>query len=351
MSSYRDMESPTLGNKSESVVVGTRYEMTLELSSGEKDKILVDEERDLEDRVIGRHHQRVLLSNGGSVDYQCLPVEKDMVINAETISGKRLIIAMIALEGEYSMIRPEDGAEFVFSPMQGHLFVHNGLSTTFKLPGGQNVQSLGLSLAVDVFERYFDNDVPEALLPLLCTDTDDIRPVRFSVTTAMRDTLLQNLNIDAVQSLQQIKMEGIGLLYLALIEQTLRARGEDQGMVLRCADVDNAQRAYQVLQSNLREPPSLADLAQRFSTTEKRLNQAFRELYADTVFEVLRCLRLEKAKTLLESTDMAIKEVAWEVGYNHSTNFSTAFNQKYGVSPAEFAKKARPAVLRLVKNA
>jgi len=48
---------------------------------------------------------------------------------------------------------------------------------------------------------------------------------------------------------------------------------------------------------------------------------------------------------------MAIKEVAWEVGYNHSTNFSTAFNQKYGVSPAEFAKQARPVVVRLLKNA
>lgn len=351
MTSHRETEDVAKGNGSGAAVVGTRYEMTLELSTGEQDKILVDEERDLTDRVIDRHHQRVLLSNGGSVDFQQFPVDDDMVIKAESISGRRLIIAMVALEGEYSMIRPEDGAEFVFSPMQGHLFVHDGLSTTFKLPAGQNVQSLGLSLPTDVFKRYFDNRVPEALQPLFQPNTNDIQPVTFVVTRAMRDTLLKNLNIDAAQSLQQIKMEGIGLLYLALIEESLRTNSADQRIVLKNSDVDNAQRAYQLLQSNLREPPCLADLAEQLATTEKRLNQAFRELYSDTVFEVLRGIRLETARDLLENTDMAIKEVAWEVGYNHSTNFSTAFNQKYGVSPAEYAKNARSTTLRLVKNA
>jgi AraC-like DNA-binding protein len=350
MASHRDRENSTSGNVPDRMVAGTSYEMKLELSSGETDTVLVDEKRNLTDRVIERHHQRVLLSNGGSVDYQRLPVDQDMVIKAATLSGRRLIVAMIALEGEYSMVLPEDGAEVTYSAFQGHLFVHNGLSTTFKLSGGQNVQSLGLSLTPEVFKRYFDNKVPGALRPLLEPDANDIQPVRFSVTSAMRDTLLHALNIDAVESLQQIKMEGIGLLYLALIEQSLRDGLHNQPAMLKRTDVGNAQRAYQMLQGSLRKPPCLADLAEELSTTEKRLNQTFRELYSDTVFEVLRGLRLEKAKKLLESTDMAIKEVAWEVGYNHSTNFSTAFNQKFGVPPAEYAKSVRSAVLPQVKN-
>ena len=75
MTSHRETEDVAKGNGSGATVVGTRYEMTLELSTGEQDKILVDEERDLTDRVIDRHHQRVLLSNGGSVDFQQFPVD------------------------------------------------------------------------------------------------------------------------------------------------------------------------------------------------------------------------------------------------------------------------------------
>tara|TARA_A100000171_G_scaffold45335_1_gene48967 strand:- start:257 stop:1318 length:1062 start_codon:yes stop_codon:yes gene_type:complete len=331
----------------------TLYKMELELASGEKDQIVVGPDRDISDQVIHRHHERISLSNGGNVDYQRLTVDQDMVITAGSISGKKLIIAMVALEGEYSMIRPEDGSEILFSSVQGHLFVHDGKDTSFTLPGGQNIQTLGLSLTPDVFQRYFDNSVPESLQPLLQPDVESIEPISFSVTHAMRETLIQNLSIETSPSLQQIKMEGIGLLYLTLIEQSLRATADaDDGQLLvKRADIDKAQRAYQMLQDNLQEPPCLSDLAVKLGTTEKRLNQAFRELYSDTVFEVLRDVRMKKAKILLERTDMAIKEVAWEVGYNHSTNFSTAFNQKYGVPPAEYARKVRSGVVRLVKNA
>ncbi|WP_081944419.1 helix-turn-helix transcriptional regulator [Thalassospira australica] len=331
----------------------TLYKMELELATGEKDQIVVGPDRDISDQVIHRHHERVLLSNGGSVDYQRLSVDQDMVITAGSISGKKLIIAMIALEGEYSMTRPEDGSEILFSSLQGHLFVHEGLETSFTLPGGQDVQSLGLSLTPEIFARYFDNNVPAALQSLLDGDAGTIDPIGFPVSSAMRETLIQNLRIETSPSLQQIKMEGIGLLYLTLIEQSLRVTTDvDDGQPLvKRADIDKAQRAYQILQDNLREPPCLSDLSIQLGITEKRLNQAFRELYSDTVFEVLRDVRMEKAKILLERTDMAIKEVAWDVGYNHSTNFSTAFNQKYGIPPAEYVRKVRSGAVRLVKNA
>ena len=45
---------------------------------------------------------------------------------------------------------------------------------------------------------------------------------------------------------------------------------------------------------------------------------------------------LEKSKTLLLSTDKTINEIAYELGFEYSQNFSKLFKRKVGISPSEF---------------
>ena len=46
--------------------------------------------------------------------------------------------------------------------------------------------------------------------------------------------------------------------------------------------------------------------------------------------------RLEKAKELLKHPNNQIQDVALQVGYSNSTNFSRAFKIEYGMTPGEF---------------
>ena len=45
--------------------------------------------------------------------------------------------------------------------------------------------------------------------------------------------------------------------------------------------------------------------------------------------------RLEKAKILIEQRDVKASDVYLEIGYNNLSNFSTAFKNKFGISPKE----------------
>ena len=45
---------------------------------------------------------------------------------------------------------------------------------------------------------------------------------------------------------------------------------------------------------------------------------------------------LEKAKSILLSSDKNISEIAYELGFEYSQNFSKLFNRKVGISPTEF---------------
>ncbi|MCD8538528.1 MAG: helix-turn-helix transcriptional regulator [Leadbetterella sp.] len=47
---------------------------------------------------------------------------------------------------------------------------------------------------------------------------------------------------------------------------------------------------------------------------------------------------MEKAREMLETTDLNVSEVAEKVGYKNPQHFSTAFKRKYGVLPSSLKK-------------
>ena len=48
--------------------------------------------------------------------------------------------------------------------------------------------------------------------------------------------------------------------------------------------------------------------------------------------------RLEKSRQLLSETNLSIKEITAEIGYNDQNYFSRIFKSKYGLSPKEYRK-------------
>lgn len=70
-------------------------------------------------------------------------------------------------------------------------------------------------------------------------------------------------------------------------------------------------------------------------------SQLFRKVKALTgrspsVF--IRAIRLERGKELLQTTDMNVTEVAYEVGFSTLAYFSDAFLEAFGVRPSELRR-------------
>ena len=57
----------------------------------------------------------------------------------------------------------------------------------------------------------------------------------------------------------------------------------------------------------------------------------------------IKTMRLEKAKELLETSDVCISEVAFQTGFNSPSNFTKVFNEKYGITPSQFRHPRRNA--------
>ena len=107
------------------------------------------------------------------------------------------------------------------------------------------------------------------------------------------------------------------------------------------------QAALRQVESNLASMPTLAEIARRVGTHEKRLTKAFRQQTGMSVFEFVREQRLGLARRLLAQTPLGIADIAAEAGFSSAANFATAFKAGLGTSPSEYraqlALRQRPS--------
>ncbi|MFL6968791.1 helix-turn-helix domain-containing protein [Pseudomonas alvandae] len=98
--------------------------------------------------------------------------------------------------------------------------------------------------------------------------------------------------------------------------------------------------AMRLIENQLDDIPSLASLAQKVGTHEKRLTAIFREHLGMTVFAYIRDARLRRGQDLLCESAMSVQDVAELVGFRNACNFTTAFRQRIGMTPSQFRQQA-----------
>jgi len=83
----------------------------------------------------------------------------------------------------------------------------------------------------------------------------------------------------------------------------------------------------------------MSDLEKLTGTNSKQLNNAFKKCAGVTVYEYLREERMKEARNLIKQTNLSIQDIAYQVGFTESANFSTAFKQRFGFTPREFRQQ------------
>lgn len=96
-----------------------------------------------------------------------------------------------------------------------------------------------------------------------------------------------------------------------------------------------------VLEDRLDVPPSTAELAAAIGTHEKRLLEVFRALVGMSVATFIREERLRRSRVMLATTGLEIQSIGALFGYPNAANFSTAFRERFGMSPRAYRQGIR----------
>lgn len=97
----------------------------------------------------------------------------------------------------------------------------------------------------------------------------------------------------------------------------------------------------EILQRDIRHPPSLPELAHQVGTNERRLTELFREATGMPVFAWLREERFLIACRMLADSDIDIQQVADHVGYGSAGNFTAMFRDRIGMTPRDYRQSQR----------
>lgn len=91
---------------------------------------------------------------------------------------------------------------------------------------------------------------------------------------------------------------------------------------------------------------SLEQISNDTGLSQAKLQEGYKFLFARTVTEYIRHIRLETARDLMSSSDLNISQIVYSIGFTSRSYFSKIFKEKYGITPNEYKKQIVKTVER-----
>ena len=106
---------------------------------------------------------------------------------------------------------------------------------------------------------------------------------------------------------------------------------------------DAAVRACEAwLREHFREPGAVARVVAHARLPERTVKRRFKNATGLPLIDYLQNLRIEEAKRLLETTDRAVDEICYDIGYEDASFFRRLFRRRTGVAPAQYRRVFKP---------
>lgn len=103
----------------------------------------------------------------------------------------------------------------------------------------------------------------------------------------------------------------------------------------------NVQKVLDYINYNYNEQLTLSDIADKVQLHPTTLCRLFKETTGVRLFDKICELRIENATKLLVNTNLSVKQIAYDCGYNYVSFFNKQFKSLQKVSPVEYRKQFR----------
>jgi AraC-like DNA-binding protein len=211
--------------------------------------------------------------------------------------------------------------------------------------GDVAIFDLRTNLASDLRDPFHAVDLylPLRALQAMGEDGDIARHVqelRHTPGVTFRDTVLYNLLLSVRPVLaarpQDTSELFVDYVALALSIHVARSYGDVAGLPPRRAGglaPWQERRAKELLDAHIGEPITLDVLARACDLSNRHFTRAFRQSTGMAPHQWLQCLRIEKAKRLLEKSSASLSVIALDCGFADQSHFTRTFSRIVGGTP------------------
>jgi len=132
-------------------------------------------------------------------------------------------------------------------------------------------------------------------------------------------------------------------LLLQLVGYLLRLRGSAQGRRRSSGGLSprHLRQVTQLLEERLAQDVRLEELADLTGLSTFHLCRAFKRSTGLPPHRWRLARRIERARDILENTDLPVTEVAAAVGYDDPSQLASTFRKALGISPSQYRRERR----------
>lgn len=213
--------------------------------------------------------------------------------------------------------------------MKADNFVNNWLENQT----GELNQVIAFQLSSDFLRYVYEDHVPQWFFPQMA---DTSNAVQKADASPLLDAFFEGLStyfntpIHITDEIILLKVREL----IALLVQTDRTGSVRKifGDLFSLNEYD----FQDVVQKHLFEDLNIEDLAFLSGMSLFSFKRKFSTVYGTSPNKYIITKRLEKAQTLLNTTELRISDIAYDCGFSELSYFSRVFKNSYNYSPSEF---------------
>ena len=253
---------------------------------------------------------------------------KNVAIVSKIDDQQPRLVVTIALKGQSSFIGYKS-REIFFKEGYTTIAAFKSSHGERQYPADKHIRQLRFSVRKPWVDVHLGKEKSAHLFSKETIHLISHRPITTQGLMAAR----QLVEFNVKKELQHLFIQGHAMTLLAAELANLVDSDPQCTDGFTAKDKVTAQLARDILYSEFRKPPSVAELAQRVGTNQCKLKKLFHHFFANTPYGLLADFRMQLAYQLLQTQQHHVSVVADKVGFAHASNFTTAFIKRFGLSP------------------
>ena len=104
-------------------------------------------------------------------------------------------------------------------------------------------------------------------------------------------------------------------------------------------DAEFLQKAIGIVEAHMSDTDfSVDSFIKEIGMSRSRMHRKIKAITSQSTTEFIRTIRLKRALSLLEQSQLSIEEISFAVGFSSTAYFTKCFRVQYGIPPSEYAR-------------
>jgi AraC-like DNA-binding protein len=229
-------------------------------------------------------------------------------------------------------------ASLLLSPGVDMFRYSNNYEIAPSLDGSSNSQMTCLSIGISTLKILIGESEALDLLSALALSPPP-KVVAKDIPLHISAILHNSINNSLVGNARKLNCQARALDYLSMLVQHIGSLSDSKKQFASLKS--SKRRSHDVHNYLVRiegKVPTLDNMAKLFGCSARTLNDEFNAEFGESIYSFITNQRLLAAHELIKNSNVALKEVAFRLGYAHVNHFITAFKNKFGYSPGSLRK-------------